>query len=186
MTKNEIFFKRWAAEFAGLAIGLQILVKAWDKLPYFSHYPLHVGFLIFAGLFVTFGSIFHHLLEKRIKHVHALFHLIEGVVFIIIALILIEKGKFRMPAFLIFIGCLYVVLGAVNYKMNEENYMQFGKQLLKWLGFAFLAFGLSAIGLNWYYDKDEWVLGIAVLFILFGLFYLIFTDRILSKMKKPL
>lgn len=184
MTKNKSFLKNWATEFAGLCIGFQILVKAFDKLPYFRHYPLSISFLIFAGLFVTIGSLLHHRLEKHIKHTHALFHCIEGVVMIISALLLFDKGKFRMPAFILFIGCLYIVLGILGYTLNKDNYKRLGRPILRWTGIVLLVFGVVAIGLNWNYDKDPWVFGIAALILLIGAFYSIFTDWILSQMGK--
>ena len=85
MGKRSFNPKNWAAEFAGICIGAQILSKAFDKLHDFSHYPVHVGFLFFAGVFVIVGSLFHRPLEKRIKNSHALFHLAEGLVMIVSA-----------------------------------------------------------------------------------------------------
>lgn len=179
MKLNQTFIKKWSAEFGGLAVGIQILVKAFDKLPYFSHYPLHIGFLFSAGLFVIIGSIFHHLLEKYIKHSHALFHLIEGFVFIISALLLFEKGKIRLPAFIIFIGFIYLLIGVIGYKVSETNYKQISKPLFRWLGITFLLFGFIAMVINWNYDKNTWVFIIASLFVFIGLFYSFFTNRIL-------
>jgi hypothetical protein len=185
MMQKRVFHKRLAEELAGLLIGIQILFKAIDKWPYFSHYPVHVSLLLLAGLFVTLGSLFHHLLEKRVKHVHALFHLIEGLVFMVIALLLFEKGKFRLPAFLFFIGFFYMILGVIGYRINKENYQRLGKLLVTWMGIAFFTFGLVAVVWNWNYDKDPWVFSVAALMVIVGFLYLLFTDWILKKMKKP-
>ena len=184
MKSIQTFVKHWAAEIAGVALGMQIIAKAFDKLPYFSHFPIHVGFLFFAGVFVTLGSLFHRLLEKRIKKIHPLFHLTEGLVFIISAVLLFEKGKLRMPAFILFIGFLYIVIGVMGYKLNETNFKRVGNKLFKWLGLFFLLFGSAAVFLNWNYDRDIWVFIISALFILFGLLYLIFTKKVLSLIEK--
>jgi hypothetical protein len=183
MLKNQIFLKQGAAEIAGLVIGIQILVKAWEKIPYFCHNPLHVGFLFLAGVFVMGGSIFHHKLEKRVRNVHALFHIIEGCVFVVTALLFFEKGRFRMPVFLIFIGCLYVVLGVIEFKMKDEKDIKFGRRMLRGMGVVFLAFGSSAIAWNWFDDKDPWVFGVSALFVLIGLFYLIFSGWIVARLR---
>lgn len=185
MLKNKTFLKQWSAEIAGLVIGIQILVKAWEKIPYFSHNPLHVGFLFLAGLFVLVGSLLHHRLEKRIRNVHALFHLIEGCVFAVTALLFFEKGKFRMPVFLIFIGCLYVVLGVIELKMKDESDYKFGRRLLRGMGMILLAFGLTAIVWNGLDDKDPWVFGVSGLFVLIGLFYSIFSGWIVTRLRIP-
>ncbi len=171
-------------DFAGFLIGLQILIKAWDKLPYFVHYPFHVGFLLLAGLFVVLGSFFHHLLEKRVKKVHAFFHLMEGAAIIVSALLLFEKGKFRLPAFILFVGCLYLVLGVIGYKIDADNYQQLGRRLLKWVGLAFIVFGSLSVIWNWNYDKDPWVFIISGIFLLFGIFYFIFADWFMKRLAK--
>ena len=178
--KMNAFFQKLATEFAGFLIGVQILLKALDKMKYFSQYPAHVCFLFAAGLFVIAGSIFNAARRKESGHAHALFHIVEGVVIITSALILFEEGKFRMPAFLAFIGCLYVMMGMIGYKLNKDNYKQYGKSILRWVGSAFLVFGFTAVIWNWNYDKDKWVFGIGGMFILIGALYAFFAGRLIS------
>ncbi len=184
MGKGRKEIVKWISEFAGIAIGIQILTKAFDKLHYFEESPIKVGFLFVAGIFVIVGSIFHHRLEKRIKNIHSLFHIIEGTVLAISAILLFEKGKIRLPAFILFVGVMYLVLGVIGSKINDTNYKKYSKPVLRWLGITFVLFGLIAIVINIFNDKDGWVFGVSVLFVLIGLFYSLFTEFILKKIEK--
>jgi hypothetical protein len=184
MSEKKNFLTRFAPEFAGLCIGIQILLKWWSKLPHLSERPLHVGFIFLAGLFVTLGSVFHHRLEKRVRNVHALFHTIEGLVLATCAVLLFEEGKFRIPAFIFFIGCLYVVVGLVGYRINEGNWQRSGRRLLFGAGVACLLFGLTAIVLNLLHDANVWVFIIAAIFVSFGIIYTFFTDRVMARLQK--
>jgi FtsH-binding integral membrane protein len=169
-------------DIAAIFIGLQILAKAIDKAPYFFKHPFHVGFLFTAALFIIVGSIFHHHLEKRIKHVHAAFHFTEGLVLIIYALLLLEKGKFRLPAIIIFCGFLYMIMGLLGYILNQENIRQLGKPVLRSTGIVCLLFAVIAIALNFSHDKNIWVFVISVLFFALGIFYTAGADWIITKM----
>lgn len=175
---------RLLADLPGIALGFQILVKGYEKLPYFSHFPLHIGFLFLAGGFIIFGTLFHHRLEKRFKNVHALFHLIEGAVLIVSALILFEKGKIRIPLFMLFIGLIYLALGIFSYSINRANNVRIGRSFLLWLGRAFMAAGLLAVGLNLQHDRNGWVFGIGGLFFAMGLFYALCTGWLLARLLK--
>lgn len=178
------FLQKLATEFAGFLIGVQILLKALDKMKYFSEYPVHVCFLFAAALFVMAGSIYNGLKRKESAHSHALFHLIEGVVLVICAIILFEEGKFRLPAFIAFIGCLYVLMGIIGYKLNKDNFRQLGKPILRWVGSAFILFGLIAVIWNWNYDKDKWVFIISGMFILIGAFYAFLAGWLISRFER--
>jgi hypothetical protein len=184
MAKSAGVHQTWMTEFGGICIGVQILAKAVDKLPLFSHDPVRVGFLFLAGLFVVLGSLFHKTLERRIRNTHSLFHIIEGVVMAVSAWILVDKGKFRLPAFIAFVGCLYVLLGVMGYVLNKSNYKKYGKPLLRSVGAAFFLFGLVAIIANLNYDKDPWVFGIAGMFVAIGVFYGAFTNWLFAKLEK--
>lgn len=172
------------ADIPGILLGIQVLLKGVDKLPYFHHHPLHISFFFLAGGFIVSGSFLHHLLEKRIKNVHALFHLLEGVALATSALLLFEKGKLRMPLILLFLGCMYVVLGLISYRMNEGNRERLGKRLIKWFGLAFIVAGLIALFLNLRHDRNPWVFVIAGLFLACGLFYFLFSNWIATRLSR--
>lgn len=175
---------RLLSDLPGILLSIQILVKGVEKLPYFSHFPLHVGFLFLAGGFIIFGTLFHNHLEKRVKNVHALFHLIEGAVLIVSALILFEKGKIRIPLFILFIGFCYLAIGIFFYCVKPPNRERASRHFLRWSGRVFLAAGLLAIGLNFRHDRDAWVFGIGGLLIAIGLFHLLCKEWLLTRVMK--
>lgn len=85
-------------------IGLSLLIKGYEELPHFSHYPFSIGFIFFAGVFIILGTRFHHHLEKRIRHSGGLFHVLEGLVEIITAIILFQGLKKMIPFFSLLLG----------------------------------------------------------------------------------
>ncbi len=170
------------ADIPGLLLGIQILLKGVDKLPDFGHHPLHVSFFLLAGGFVFAGSILHHLLEKRVKNVHALFHLLEGAALATSALLLFERGKLRMPLVLLLLGILYAVLGLVGLRLNRENSERIGRRLFRWVGVVFVAAGLVMAGLNVAHDRDVWVFIIAGIFLASGFVYLLFGNWLTARL----
>ena len=173
------------ADLSGVLLGIQILAKGVDKLPYFSHFPLHVGFLLLAGGFVVVGSFLHHFLEKWVKNVHALFHLLEGAVLIVTALLLYEKGHVSLPLVLLLLGVVYAVVGLVSFRMNEQNRLRLGRSLLRWIGLAFLVAGTAMLVLNRQHGDDPWVYGAGGLFLVLGACYFFFNGWIMAKFPKP-
>ena len=176
---------RWADRIAGVAVGVQILLKAVDKLPYFSAHPFLVGFLFLAGTFVTVGSLAHERLERRVRNAHGLFHLIEGAVLVLAAVLLFEKGKLRMPLVLLLAGCLYAVSGAVSYVLTPENRERVGRRFLRSVGVVLLLAGAALGVFTALGDRDPWAFGAAGLFLLVGLSMTLLTDRMLRRFDRP-
>jgi MFS family permease len=185
MTRDSTQAVQWAAAIGGFCLGLQILVKASEKVPYFDEHPFRIGFLLAAGVFVTAGSLVFHRLERRMPHLHGLFHLIEGCVLVVSASLLFEKGKIRMPLVILFLGILYVVLGAATYWITPRNQDRVGRRLLKWMGTAFLGAGGLACGLNLANDRDGWVFVIGGLFLALGLLFTARTDWMMTRFGGP-
>ncbi len=172
---------RWADRIAGLAVGTQILLKGVDKLPYLARHPFLVGFLFLAGAFVTVGSIAHERLERRVRNAHGLFHLIEGVVLVLTALLLFEKGKHRLPLVLLLVGCLYAVSGAVSYVLTPENRERVGRRFLRAVGVVLLLAGAALAGFTAFGDRDAWAMGTGGLLVGVGLSMTLLTDRMLRR-----
>ena len=185
MTRDSTQAVQWAAAIGGFCLGAQILTKAIDKLPHFSEHPFRIGFLLAAGAFVTAGSLAYHRLERRMPHLHGLFHLIEGCVLAVSASLLFEKGKIRMPLVILFLGILYVVLGATSYWITPRNQDRVGRRLLKWMGAAFLVAGGVACGLNLANDRDGWVFVIGALFLALGLLLTARPDWLMTRFGGP-
>ena len=183
MSKRALKPKHWAEPVAGICIGVQILSKGFDKLDHFSHHPFSVGFLFFAGGFVILGSLLHVRLERRIKNLHGLFHLAEGLAMIVSALVLLDGGKVRLPAFIAFAGCLYVVLGIVGLA-TRGAYTKHRALLMRGIGSALLAFGAAAFVWVWRTDRDPMVLGVSGLMAALGLFYTLFSGWIVRRFPK--
>lgn len=166
----------------GVAMGVQILVEGADKLTHFREFPFLVSFLFLAGIFIIAGTFLHTRLERKVKNVEALFHLIEGGVLMASALFLFEQGKVRMPIFILFMGILYVILGLVHYQMKNDNREKLARKLVYGLGLFFLLAGLLMIVTNFYVDRDGWVFGVGGLIFMVGLFYTLFGDKMVQRL----
>ncbi len=176
---------RWADRVAGLAVGTQILLKGADKLPHLSRHPFLVGFLFLAGAFVTVGSIAHERLERRIRNAHGLFHLVEGAVLVLSAVLLLEKGRLRLPLVLLLVGCLYAVSGAISYVLTPENRERVGRRFLRSVGVVLLLAGAALGGFTAVGDRDPWAFGIGGLFVVIGISMALFSDRLLRRFDHP-
>jgi hypothetical protein len=165
--------KAWqrAVDIPAVIIGVQIFTKGWTKLDHFGHHPMLVAFLLLTGAFVIIGSIVTAWLERRIAHAHALFHAAEGMAFGVSALILLEKGKLRMPLLLLFIGCVYLVFGVFGFLESRTDARQ--KERLAALGrlvlaVAFLLAGILLAGSTAAGDRDVWAFGTSALLAAIG------------------
>lgn len=176
---------RWADRVAGLAVGTQILIKAADKLPHFSRHPFLVGFLFLAGAFVTVGSVAHERLERRVRNAHGLFHLVEGAVLVLTAVLLLENGRLRLPLVLLLVGCLYAVSGAISYVLTPENRERVGRRFLRSVGVVLLLAGAALGGFTAVGDRDPWAFGIGGLLLVIGISMTLFSDRLLRRFDHP-
>jgi hypothetical protein len=163
---------QWAVDLPALIIGVQILTKGWIKLDDFAHHRMLVACLLLTGAFVIVGSVLTVWLEKRIAHAHALFHAAEGMAFGMSAIILFEKGKLRMPLLLLFIGCVYLVLGAFGFLESRIDTRQ--KERLAALGrlvlaAAFLAAGILLAGFTAAGDRNVWAFGTSAVLAAIGM-----------------
>jgi hypothetical protein len=161
----------------GLAIGTQILLKGVDKLPHFSEHPFQITFLLLAGGFVLVGSLVHERLERRVRSAHGLFHMIEGAVLVVSAVMLFEKGKVRLPLVILFAGCLYALSGAVASLVTPENRERVTRRLRRGIGVVLLLAGVASLGLNLRGDRDPWFFVIGGLFLAMGLLLLLLPVR---------
>jgi hypothetical protein len=124
------------------AIGFGLLAKGWDEAESLGHFPFRVAFIFLAGLFVIVAATIHPLLERRIKNVGGLFHALEGLVEIVGATILLEKGKHWIPVFLAFIGLIYLSLGLVQLLTEPDRREEAMRRLRVGHGVAFIAFAV--------------------------------------------
>jgi uncharacterized membrane protein YhhN len=148
-------------------IGVQILVKGMEKLESIGQHPFIVSAILALGAFILVASALPLWLERRIAHLHALFHVAEGVAMGLSALLLFEKGRLRIPIILVFVGLLYVVAGFLESRPEAER-ERLAAPLLKGIGWAIVAGGLVLAGFTMFGDRDAWALGAAGFFVLIG------------------
>lgn len=171
-----------AVDLPGLLLGFQILLEGWGRMPDFNRFPLPVIFLFLAGLFVVFGTLLRHRLEKRLKKIDALFHFTQGAVLIVSALILMEQGKIRIPMIILFTGFIYLILGLLSYHMNETNREQLGRRFMIGLGAGIMAAGLVLLAYTLNHDRDPWALGFSAFFLILGALYAFFGKAIVRRL----
>ncbi|MBP7865632.1 MAG: hypothetical protein KA419_06745 [Acidobacteria bacterium] len=169
---------------AGLAIGLQILVKAADKAEHFAEAPVKIVVLFLLGLFVIVGSVGHRRLEKRVRNAHALFHILEGAALVVSAVILFEKGRMRLPLMLLILGLLFGAVGAVAFRITPENWKSRSRLLMHGIGLAALAGGAALAGFTMANDRDPWAMGCGALTMGVGCLALFHADGFLARMGK--
>jgi hypothetical protein len=148
-------------------VGVQILVKGWEKLADFAHHPLIVSLLLFLGGFVAVGAFITLWLEKRMENAHALFHAAEGIAMSLSAIVLLEKGKVRIPLLLLFAGLCYLVVGIVESRPPSQRARLAGPMAMS-LGCAFLVAGLILAGVTAFHDRDVWAFGVAGVLVAIG------------------
>jgi hypothetical protein len=150
-----------------IIIGVQILLKGSEKLADFGHHPFLVTSLLLLGAFVVVGAFLSLWLEKRIRNAHAFFHAAEGVAMGLVAIVLLEKGKLRIPILLLLVGLLYVILGFVESRPPARRAQLVGP-MLRSFGWAFLAAGLLLAGFTAFGDRNVWALGTAGFLAIIG------------------
>lgn len=138
-------------------IGLGIVIKGWEKAEHFGDYPLLVIFLFLAGLLIILGASFHDRIEKKVPNFSAIFHVLEGSALIASAIILLEKGRSRIPYFLFFIGAVYLILGIVRFFTPEKKREKYLHRLQLVLGVAFLAAAAATLVLNAVFVHIIWM-----------------------------
>lgn len=169
---------------AGLAIGVQILVKAADKAEHFAEAPVKIVVLFLLGLFVIVGSVGHRRLEKRVRNAHALFHILEGAALVVSAVILFEKGRMRLPLVLLALGLLFAAVGAASFRITPENWKSRSRLLMRGIGLAALAGGAALAVFTLANDRDPWAMGCGALSMGVGCLALFHADGFLARMGK--
>jgi hypothetical protein len=174
-------------DFPAAFIGVQILAKGMEKLESLGHHPVLVSSLLLLGGFVLVAAFLPHWLEKHIPHVHALFHVAEGVAMNLSAVLLFEKGRVRIPMILAFVGLLYMVAGYLESRSPAEKERLAGP-LLKGIAWSILAGGGILAGFTAWGDRDAWAFGASGFFILVGAVLLVNAPYLLrmgSKAGEP-
>lgn len=131
------------------SIGLILFFKGWDEAEQFGRFPVRVVVIFLAAAFVITGAAFQQRLERRIRNSTGLFHMLEGVVEIICASILLEKGKHWLPIFLAFLGLFYFSGGLVQLLTAAENWKRAERRLRVGQAIAFIIFaGATALAVS--------------------------------------
>lgn len=141
-TKPKIDIKK-ASSIYEILIGFTIITKGFEELPHFHNHPFSVGFIFFAGVFIILATAFHHQFEKRVRHSGGIFHILEGLVEIITAIILFQGIKRMIPMILFFIGLVYLSLGIIEHFQTPQNREHLMRRFSFWMGFAFILFASS-------------------------------------------
>jgi hypothetical protein len=165
-------------------IGVQILLKGWEKLADFGHHPFIVTVLLLLGSLVTFGAFVTLWLEKRLKSAHALFHVAEGVAISLSAVVLFEKGKLRLPLVLLLAGLCYIVAGIVESRPPARR-AQLAGSMMRAFGWVFLAAGLALGASTAFHGRDVGALGAAAVITGVGVALLLLRPRLAPRTPEP-
>lgn len=168
---NDTTQKRLArfADLPAMFVGVQVLVKGWDKIEHFDHHPVLVSFLLLMGAIIIIAAAVMIGLNQRMTHTaHAHLHVAEGAALVVSAILLFEKGGLRIPVLLLFIGCAYVLAGYLEYQKPGPRKEHLAIAALRWLGVAFVAMGLLLALYTVNRDRDAWALGAAGVCALIG------------------
>jgi hypothetical protein len=164
--------------FAHFALGFSILMKAVSKIEDFHHHPLSISFIFLAGAFVIAGAAFRHRIEPRFKKFASVFHIAEGLVLVTVGLILLDKGKVRLPWFYFFAGVMLVVLGLADWFTPEGKHDKVFAFLTRLFG-LFLSFGAAVVFLlNLFRIPDLWMNVIGAVFAVMGFVLVFFVPRL--------
>ncbi len=151
------------------AAGLTLLSKGWDEAERFKEFPAWVIFIFAAGIFVIVGTTFLEKLERKIKSAGGLFHVLEGVVEIVGAAILINKGKHWIPVFLGFVGLIYLSRGLVELLTRPEIKEITERRLRLVLSVAFMVFAAVMAVWTSLVDRSPMVYVMSVVLIVAGI-----------------
>lgn len=136
------------AKLADYIIGVTLLIKGWEEAEHIRHFPFRVVLIFLAGAFIILGASFSHFFEKRIRNFSGLFHLLEGIVEILIATILLQRGRHWIPIFLAFIGLVYFSMGLAQLLAGEGKQKEAMMRLRIAFGIVFIVFGAGLAALN--------------------------------------
>ena len=158
-------------------IGLILLSKGWEEAEHLEQFPVRVVVIFLAAVFVIAGATFHRQLERRIKNSTGLFHILEGVVEIICATILLEKGKHWLPIFLAFLGLFYLSGGLVQLLTGAENRERAERRLRMCQAVAFIVFAVATALATSLTDREPMVYLMDVFFVAVGISILVRKGR---------
>jgi uncharacterized membrane protein HdeD (DUF308 family) len=164
------------------AAGLTLLSKGWEEAERFKEFPAWVIFIFAAGAFVIVGTIVQEKLEHKLRSARGLFHALEGVVEIIGAAILLDKGKHWIPLFLGFVGLLYLSGGLVELLTRPEKRERAERRLRVVQAIAFIAFAIATAAWTTFTDRELMVYVIAVVLIAGGTMILKRKGRPMKKL----
>jgi hypothetical protein len=166
----------------GACIAFTILSKGFEESAHFEHYPLRVGFIFFAGLFVLAGALLYGRIEQRIHHFAAIFHVLEGLVEILCATLFLVRGSRWLPVFLFFIGAMYVFIGAIQFFCRHNDPQATMLRLKPYLGGAFIIFAAAVSAVNALTSRSRVVFIMTAFVVGIGLF-LVFWRKPLPKLQ---
>jgi len=160
------------AKVADYAIGVWVLTKGWEEAEHFGHFPFRVVFIFLAGAFIILGASFSRFFEKRIRNFPGLFHLLEGIVEILVATILLQRGRHWIPVFLAFIGLVYFSMGLAQLLAGEGKQKEAMMRLRTPLGIVFVVFGAGLAVFNALMEFKLPVLISSAVLVVAGIFIL--------------
>lgn len=162
--------RRLAAErFSEYAIGIILLLKGWEEAPHFHDFPCRVIFIFLAGIFIIAGTKFHSQLARSAKSLPGIFHLLEGLVEIIVACTFLEEGMHWLPPFVALIGLHFCSLGLVHLLASEEKRENAFSVLRVVQGIVFIVFAVAIAVANALSTPKPEVLFCAALLVFVGI-----------------
>lgn len=159
------------ARIADYAIGFTVLAKGLEEAEHIRHFPFRVVFVFLAGAFIIVGASFSHFFEKRIRNFSGFFHLLEGIVEMIVATILLQRGRHWIPVFLAFIGLVYFTIGVVQLLADAGKQKEVMLRLRGILAVVFIVFGTAVAAFNALTEPKLPVMICCLLLVIIGIFF---------------
>jgi hypothetical protein len=106
-----------------------VLLKGFDKLTVPGKAPFAIA-LILIGLFIVFGTAFHHRFEKTFKHLKGFVSLLESIVMSMVGYLYLKDGKIMIQYVCFGASLLFLIAAIIYFSKTRETGSEAGKEEL--------------------------------------------------------